>query len=87
MIGPILVVVGGVVAGALAGGLAGAGAAGVTGLALVGAVAMAAASWARRIGVLLEPEDAWEMAPRPPLFGGFVDRIYRRTLEMGPPQE
>jgi len=54
---------------------------------LVGAVAAGAAMWASRIGSLLEPEDAWEVAPRPPLFGGFVDAVYRRTLEMDPPQD
>ena len=62
-------------------------AAGFTGLFLVGAVAAGAAMWATRIGSLLDPEDAWEMAPRPPLFGGFVDAIYRRTLVLDPPQE
>lgn len=87
MIGPIVVVVGAVVAGGLAGGWPGVVAAGLAGSALVAAVALAAGSWAKRIGVLLEPEEAWELAPRPPLFGGFVDRIYRRTLEMAPPQE
>ena len=74
-------------AGALAAGWAGALAAGFTGLFLVGAVAAGAAMWARNIGSLLEPEDAWEVAPRPPLFGGFVDAVYRRTLVLDPPQE
>ena len=87
MIGPLLIVIGATTAGALASGWAGAVAAGFTGLFLVGAVAAGAAMWAGRIGALLEPEDAWSVAPRPPLFGRFVDAIYRRTLEIGPPEE
>jgi len=74
-------------AGALSSGWAGAIAAGATGLFLVAAVAAGAAMWARSIGALLEPEDAWKVAPRPPLFGRLVEAVYRRTLEMGSPQE
>jgi hypothetical protein len=87
VIGPILIVVGMTIAGALAGGWSGGLAAGFVGLLVVGAVAAGAALWARRIGSLLEPEDAWEVAPRPPLFGRLVDSVYRRTLEMGPAEE
>ena len=74
-------------AGALSAGWAGAVAAGGAGLFLLAALAAGAAMWAKNIGSLLEPEDSWETAPRPPLFGRFVDAIYRRTLEMGSPQE
>ena len=74
-------------AGAMSAGWGGAVAGGATGLFMVAAVAAGAAMWAKRIGSLLEPEDAWEVAPRPPLFGWLVDRIYRRSLEMGPPPE
>ncbi|MBU1227383.1 MAG: hypothetical protein KJ698_09275 [Actinobacteria bacterium] len=87
MIGPLLIVIGATVAGALTAGWAGALAAGFTGLFLVGAVAAGAALWATRIGTMLDPGDAWEVAPRPPLFGGLVDAVYRRTLETGAPQE
>ena len=87
MIGPILLVVGMTVAGAISAGWGGAVAAGMTGLFLVAAVAAGAAMWAKRIGSLLEPEDAWEVAPRPPLFGRLVDTIYRRSLEMRPPPD
>jgi len=87
VIGPLLIVIVATVAGAWSSGWAGAVAAGFTGLFLVGAVAAGAAMWANRIGSLLAPEDAWAEAPRPPLFGRFVDAVYRRTLEMDPPQE
>ena len=87
MIGPFVVIVGAVTAGALAAGWAGAVGAGLAGVALVGAVALGALTWARRIGSLLDPEDARRHAPRPPGFGPMVDVIYRRTLEIAPPQE
>lgn len=82
MIGPILLVVGMTVAGAISAGWGGAVAAGVTALFMVAAVAAGAEMWAKRIGALLDPEDAWEVAPRPPLFGRLVDTIYRRNLGM-----
>jgi len=87
VLGPILLVVVMAAAGGAFGGWAGAVAAGATGLFVVGAVAAGAATWAARIGSLIEPEDAWEVAPRPPLFGRMVDAIYRRSLESGPPEE
>ena len=83
----MLLFVGMTAAGAISAGWAGAVAAGATGLFLVAAVAAGAVMWAKSIGSLLEPEDAWEAAPRPPLFGRYVDMIYRRTLEMGSQQE
>jgi len=82
VIGPILLVVGMTAAGAISAGWGGAVAAGVTALFMVAAVAAGAVMWVQRIGVLLEPEDAWEVAPRPPLFGRLVDTIYRRNLGM-----
>jgi len=87
MIGPIVIVTAAVVAGALSAGWAGAVGAGLAALALVGAVAVGALTWARRIGSLLDPEEALRHAPRPPGFGRMVDAIYRRNLEIGAPQE
>ena len=87
MIGPIVIVVAAVTAGAFAAGWPGAIGAGLAGLALVAAVAAGAALWARQIGSLLEPDEARRYAPRPPGFGRMVDAVYRRTLEIGPPQE
>ena len=87
MLGPAVFVAAMAVAGAAAAGWAGALAAGGTGLFVVGAVAVAAAAWARRVGPFLTREEAWAAAPRPPLFGRMVEAIYRRTLETGPHQE
>jgi hypothetical protein len=44
------------------------------------AVVAGAAVWSRQIGALIEPEDAWEVAPRPPGFRRLTDWAYRRTL-------
>ena len=87
MIGPIVLVVVSIAAGAASGGWPGAVAVGFGGLMVVAAMAAGAALWARRIGSLLEPEDAWEHAPRPPGFRPMMDWVYRRTLEMETPQE
>jgi hypothetical protein len=80
VIGPALLLIGFTTAGAFAGGWAGAVAGGVVALAFVGAVAAAALAWANTIGRRIDPEDAWETAPRPPLFGGLCEAMYRRVL-------
>ncbi|MCB2224768.1 MAG: hypothetical protein KQH83_11425 [Actinobacteria bacterium] len=87
MVGPIVLVVAAVTAGALSAGWAGAIGAGIAALALVGAVAAGAAAWARRIGSMLDPDEALRLAPRPLGFGRMVDAITRRSLEIGPPEE
>ena len=83
VIGPVLLVVAGGVAGGLTGGWPGA-AAGIMAavLATLG-VAGAAAWWASQVGRTLEPAVAWEVAPRPPLFGPLCDKVYRRVLLAG----
>lgn len=80
MIGPIVLSLGLGVAGWLAGDLAGAIAGFGVGLLVTGAVAAAAAIWARQIGAVLEVEDAREHAPRPPGFGRLCGWVYGRTL-------
>jgi len=55
----------------------------VAGVVLAGA----AAWWASEVGRSLEPTVAWEMAPRPPLFGPLCDKVYRRVLRSGNPPE
>jgi hypothetical protein len=50
------------------------------GLLITAAVVVGAATWARQIGSLLEPEDALAHAPRPPGFAALCDWVYRRTL-------
>ncbi len=59
-----------------------AGAAAGIGIALlvVFGVAAAAAWWASQVGRTLEPAVAWQVAPRPPLFGRLCDAVYRRAL-------
>lgn len=80
MFGPALLVVIGGVAGGLTGGWAGAAAGmGIALLATLG-VAAAAAWWASQVGRTLERAVAWEVAPRPPLFGPLCDAVYRRAL-------
>jgi hypothetical protein len=44
------------------------------------AVVAGAAVWSRQIGALIEPEDAWEVAPRPPGYRSLVEWVYDRTL-------
>ncbi|HSM02591.1 MAG TPA: hypothetical protein VK960_09180 [Acidimicrobiia bacterium] len=44
------------------------------------AVIAGAAVWARQMGLLMEPEDAWMNAPRPPGYRRLVEWVYRRTL-------
>jgi uncharacterized iron-regulated membrane protein len=85
MIGPLLIVAVFSVVGLVTGGWPGAVAAAIVGVLLVGAVAAAAVLWAERIGKLLDPDEAFRLAPRPPLFGPMCDTIYRRVLRL-PPQ-
>jgi hypothetical protein len=84
VIGPILLMVAGGVAGGLTEGWPGA----VAGVALAVfvtfGVAAAAAWWAGHIGRSLDPATAWALAPRPPLFGALCDAVYRRALGRGP---
>lgn len=80
MVGPILLPIGFGIAGALTGDLAGMIVGVALGVLLISTVVAGAAVWARQIGALLTPEDAWEHAPRPPGFGPLCDWVYRRTL-------
>ena len=70
MIGPVILLVGGVVLGVTYGGLAGA----VIGL------SMGVMSVGGIVGPMLEPDVAWAEAPRPPGFAGLCDWVYRRQL-------
>jgi hypothetical protein len=80
MIGPILLVGVMVTIGALTEGVAGAVGAGLAALGMVAAVAAGAALWAVRMGRMMEPADAWRLAPRPPLFARLCEAVYRRLL-------
>ena len=85
MIGPIVLLIAGAVAGWFSGRWAGlAAGALVAGLVTFG-VAAAAAWWAGQVGRGLEPEEARRLAPRPPGFGPLCDAIYRRALRAGQP--
>jgi len=81
MLGPWLLLIGFTTAGAFTAGWAGAVAGGLVAVLFVGAVAAAAIAWANTIGNRLHPEDAWEAAPRPPLFGRLCDAVYRKVLD------
>ena len=78
--GPIVTQVIGAVAGGIAAGVPGAVGGLLMALGLVGAIGAGAAVWVDRIGRLIEPSDAWETAPRPPLFTPMCEAIYRRVL-------
>ncbi len=81
MIGPVILLVVGVVAGSFAGGVPGA----VTGMMLAlfitGAVAAGATIWAEQIGSVMIPEDARANAPCPPGFRRICARVYDRLLK------
>jgi len=77
---PILLPIALGVAGWFAAGWAGAVAAFGVGVLIDLAVAAGAAVWSRQIGDLIEPGDAWEVAPRPPGFTRLTEWVYRRTL-------
>jgi len=83
----MLLLVAGGVAGWFSGGWPGAAAGMLAAGAVTLGVAGAAAWWASEVGRSLEPAVAWEMAPRPPLFGPLCDRVYRRVLRRGNPPE
>jgi len=68
------------VAGWFAAGWAGAITAFAVGLLVDLAVVAGAALWARQIGSLIEHDDAWAVAPRPPGYRQLVEWVYRRTL-------
>jgi len=68
------------VAGWFAGGWPGAVAAGAIGVFLNVAVVASAAVWARQIGSILDRDEAFAVAPRPPGFGRLCDWVYKRTL-------
>jgi hypothetical protein len=80
MLGPLLLIAVLTTAGAFSGGWAGAVVGAAVALLVTFAVAAAAAFWATRIGRLLDPEEAYRLAPRPPLFGALCDGIYRRVF-------
>jgi hypothetical protein len=77
---PILLPIALGVAGWFSAGWAGAGAAFGVGVLIDLAVVAGAAVWSRQIGDLIEPEDAWEVAPRPPGFARLAEWVYQRTL-------
>ena len=80
MTGPLLLTAAVTTVGALTGGWAGAIVGFGVGLLTITAIVVAAAVWARQIGQLLEHEDAWENAPRPPGFKALVEWVYTRSL-------
>ena len=83
MIVPVLIPVVLGVAGWLASGWAGAVTALAVGVLVDLAVVAGAALWARQIGGVLDPEDAWEVAPRPPGFRRLVEWVYVRSQMTG----
>jgi len=80
MIGPFVLVAAFVTWGAFSAGWGGAIGAGIAGVAMVGAIAAGAAFWSQAIGQHIDPEMAWEQAPRPPGFAKLCDAVYRRRL-------
>lgn len=80
MAGPVLLPVALAVAGWFAGDWPGAIVGAGAGLLVTAAVVASAAIWARQIGSLLEPADAWDNAPRPPGFRRLCEWVYERTL-------
>jgi hypothetical protein len=80
MLGPLVLIVGGGVAGWLSGDWAGAAAGAGVGLLVTFGVAGAAAWWAAQVGRTLDAATAWAVAPRPPGFGPLCDAVYRRAL-------
>jgi hypothetical protein len=77
---PILLPVGLAVIGGIVAGGSGLVVAFGLGLLIDVAIIVGAATWARQIGSLLEADDAWANAPRPPGFRGLVEWVYERTL-------
>ncbi|MBN2113867.1 MAG: hypothetical protein JW785_07060 [Acidimicrobiia bacterium] len=83
MIGPIVLVVAGGIAGWFSGGGAGLAAGVAVALLSTFGVAAAAAWWAVQVGRTLDPETVRQVAPRPPGFGPLCDWVYRRALPGG----
>jgi hypothetical protein len=77
---PVLLPIALGVAGWFTAGWAGAVTALGVGLLIDVAVVAGAAVWARQIGSLLEPQDAWAAAPRPPGYRRLTEWVYERTL-------
>jgi len=84
VIGPIVLVVAGGVAGWFSGDWPGAVAGAAVGLLVTFGVAGAAAWWAAQVGRMLDPATAQAVAPRPPGFGPLCDAVYRRALGAAP---
>jgi hypothetical protein len=80
VIGPLALVVVPAAFGALSGGWAGLAAGSMVGLGLVGALVAAAALWAARVREHLDPEVAFELAPRPPGCRRLMDSVYGRVI-------
>ena len=80
MIVPVLLPLALGVAGWFAARWAGAVTAFGVGLLVDVAVIAGAAVWARQIGSLLDREDAWSVAPRPPGYRRLTEWVYERTL-------
>lgn len=80
MIGPVVLLVAPALFGALTGGWAGFAAGSMVGLGLVGALVAAAALWAARVRDHLDPEVAFELAPRPPGCRRLMDVVYGRVI-------
>jgi hypothetical protein len=87
VIGPLLLLAAGGIAGWLGADWAGAAGGMLAAVVVSVGVAGAAAWWAAQVGRALDPAVAWEVAPRPPLFGPLCDAIYRRVLGLGGPPE
>ena len=83
VIGPVLLVVAGGVAGWFTGDWPGVAAGAGVGLLTTFGVAAAAAWWASQVGRTLDPATARAVAPRPPGFGPLCEAIYRRALGPG----
>ncbi|MCU0281350.1 MAG: hypothetical protein MUE66_05900 [Acidimicrobiia bacterium] len=84
MIGPVVLVLAGGIAGWFSGDWAGAVAGAAVGLLVTFGVAGAAAWWSAQVGRTLDPATARAVAPRPPGFGPLCDAVYRRALPPGP---
>jgi hypothetical protein len=80
VIGPIVLVAAGGVAGWFTGDWPGAVAGAAVGVLVVFGVAAAAAWWAAQVGRSLDVETARQVAPRPPGFGPLCEAVYRRAL-------
>ena len=78
VIGPFVLLLVGLAAGAALGGWAGLVAGALIALGVVAAVVAGAAIWAEQIGSGLDPADARASAPCPPGFRRLCERVYRR---------